>query len=272
MGVSEKCGVSCGQVVVGRLAARCRPRAPLDAFTMDAIALVLTLCGSGCEAQMTAQLGTAATFTGREIHELQRSSEMEVSRVVEASGKQYFVPRAPYVRLAEVGQGTASAYHQVWINLRSSDGQEDVDEPLAATVTFRAPGRPQLTSPDDSWIRSDIAIAGLGMTTLWLNTRECPDDMMPSPVENMPDLSIQAVWTVADTTLELSCRASLAPTPNGKRPMACFGGGSGPTSSGVTYGLYGGASLDRGCQSALEALVSSFAHLPLIVADWDRES
>lgn len=271
MGLFERCGVSCGEDVACRPAAPYRPRAPIDAFTMGAIALVLTLVGSGCKAGMPAQPDTAATLTGREIHELQRSSEMEVSRVVEASGKRYFVPRAPYVRLAEVGRGTASAHYQAWINLRRADGQEDVDEPLAATVTFRAQGRPPSASREDNWIRSDMEIPGLGMTTLWLDTRECRNDQMPPPVENMPDLRIQAAWTIADTTLNLNCRASLAPTPSGKRPMTCFGG-SAATSRDVTIGLYGGASLDQGCRSALEALVASFAHVPLIVADWDRES
>lgn len=244
--------------------APCCPRASLGALIAGVLSLALGV--SGCEAQ-TPESVAAAALTGREIHELQKSSEMEVSRVVEAGGARYFVPRASYVRLGEVGRGTPSAYYQAWIRLRGADGQRDVDEPLAATVTFMDPGRPRLASPDDSWIRSDMEIPGLGTTTLWLDTRECRDDDMPPPAENAPDLRIRVGWTIADTKLELNCRASLAPTPNGKRPMACFGG-SEVTPSGVTFGLYGGASLDHGCRSALESLVSSFAHLPLIAADW----
>lgn len=245
------------------------PRAPFDASIGGKMALALALVGSGCESEMPAQPDAAATLTGREIHELQRSSQMEVARVVEANGQRYFVPRAPYVRVAEVGLGTTSAHHQAWIDLKSADEQDSVKEPLAATVTFTDAARLPLTSPDGKWIRSDIEIPGLGMTTLWLDTRECSDDKMPPPVHNMPDLRIRAVWTIADTPLELSCRASLAPTPSGKRPMACFGG-SAATPSQPAFGLYGGVSLAHGCQRALESLASSFSYLPSIVADWER--
>lgn len=243
-----------------------KPRYVGEATVISAM-MALALSGSGCEAQTH----TNAVLTAREIHELQRSSEMGVVRVVEARGERYSIPSAPYVRLGEVGQGTTSAYYQAWISLRSAGGQRNVDEPLAASVTFLDPGKPQLASPDDSWLRSDIEIPGLGLTTLWLDTRECHDDLMPPPVDNGPDLRIRAVWTISDTTLGLNCRASLAPTPNGKRPLACFGG-SAATQSGVAFGLYGGASLDLGCRSALESLASSFAYLPLIVADWREAS
>lgn len=245
------------------------PPVPFDASITGKMALALAMVCSGCESQMPSQRDAAAALTGREIHELQRSSEMEVARVVEAGGKRYFVPRAPYVRVAEVGRGTASPHYQAWIDLENGDEQDDVKEPLAATVTFSDTSRHVLASPDANWTRSDIEISGLGMTTLWLDTRECSDDKMPPAVENMPDLRIRAVWTVADTPLELSCRASLAPTPSGKRPLACFGG-SAATPSRPALGLYGGASLAHGCRFALESLASSFAYLPLIVADWDR--
>lgn len=234
-----------------------------------AVVLVLSLFGSGCESQR--HRDAPVTLTGREIHEHQRSSEMEVARVVEVNGKRYFVPRASYVRLAEVGLGATSAHYQAWIDLKSVDNQDDVDEPLAATVTFGGGGRRSLASPDANWSRSDIEIAGLGMTTLWLDTHECSNDRAPPPRDNTPDLRIRAMWTVAATPLELSCRVSSTPTPSGKRPMACFGG-SAAMPSRPTFGLYGGASLAQGCRSALESLASSFAHLPLIVADWESGS
>lgn len=244
-----------------------RPRASFQPPIVGMLSLALGV--SGCEAT-TVEPDAAATLTGREIHELQKSTEMGVSRIVESGGVQYFVPIASYVQLGEVGRGTPSAYYQAWINFRGANGQRDVDEPLAATVTFMDPGRPRLASPDDSWIRSNMDVPGLGTTTLWLDTHECRDDQIPPPVENRPDLRIRVLWIINDTKLKLNCRASLAPTPNGKRPMACFGR-SEATPSGITLGLYGGASLDHGCRSALESVVSSFAHLPLIAADWRRE-
>lgn len=159
--------------------APCRPRASFGTLIGGVLSLALGV--SGCEAQ-TPEPEAAAALTGREIHD----------------GVRYFVPRASYVRLGEVGRGTPSAYYQAWISLRGADGQRDVDEPLAATVTFMDPGRPRLASPDDSWIRSDMEIPGLGTTTLWLDTRECRDDDMPPPAENAPDLRVRVGWTIAD--------------------------------------------------------------------------
>lgn len=221
---------------------------------------------------MRSDVGSTA-LTAREISEIQRTSDLPVSRVVEANGRQYAVPQAPHVRLAQIGRDTPFAHYQAWIYLKPASeavAKGDINERLAATVTFTDETRGLLASPDDSWAQSEVEIPGIGMTKLWFETEACIDDRMPPPVEDQPAFVIRVVWTIAETPMEIFCMASLAPTPSGVRPLSCFGG-SAVTSSTPAINLYGGALLDNGCKSALVSLVSSFAHLPLIVADWRQE-
>lgn len=237
--------------------------------------IVLLFVGS-CGAKISSDSEARESLTALEIHELQTSTPMEVSQVVEGVGERYAIPRAPYVRLGEVGRGTSTAYYQAWIKLRAvvpptqyPDMKYPVRDITAASVGFSQPGIPSVPIPGEGWVRSEVGIREFPQVELWLDTRECEDDRPPAPAKDRFDVRVRAVWTIAATPLQLSCRASLG-TPNGRHNMTCFGG-SAPTPSGLTYGFYGGGSLDQGCRAALEEVVRSFAPLPLIVADWRKE-
>ena len=200
----------------------------------------LSVCGlssalivSGCQAQSPSSLnGADRLLTGREIHELQTSTTLETAQTVEIGSDRYAIPRAAY-------------------------------------VGFLGPPRPAVPVPDESWTRSEVGIPDLPGTDLWLDTRQCLDDQAPAPRADHYDIFVRAVWTVADTPLHLSCRVSLAPTPNNRRSLSCFGG-SAQTPSGLNYGFSGSATLDGGCRATLEQIAASFAYLPLIVADWRK--
>lgn len=244
---------------------------------------VLPIFGSGiallfagsCEAQPSSDSEAGESLTALEIHKLQTSTPMEVVRVVEGVGERYAIPRASYVRLGEVGRGTSTAYYQAWIKLRAAvppTQYPDTKYPVrdfAASVGFNEPGGPIVPIPDEGWVRSEVGMPEFPQVDLWLDTRECEGDRPPAPAKDRFDVRVRAVWTIAETPLLLSCRASLG-TPNGRHNMTCFGG-SAQTPSGLTYGFYGGGSLDQGCRTALEAVARSFAPLPLIVADWRKE-
>ena len=244
----------------------------------------LSVCGlssalivSGCQAQSPSSLnGADRLLTGREIHELQTSTTLETAQTVEIGSDRYAIPSAAYVRLAEVGRGTPSAYYEAWLNLRAvdaiADGADQVrsqSETVSVSVGFLGPPRPAVPVPDESWTRSEVGIPDLPGTDLWLDTRQCLDDQAPAPRADHYDIFVRAVWTVADTPLHLSCRVSLAPTPNNRRSLSCFGG-SAQTPSGLNYGFSGSATLDGGCRATLEQIAASFAYLPLIVADWRK--
>lgn len=232
----------------------------------------------GCEARSQVEFVKSGdiSITGREIHELQNSSRFEVAEVVQVGNDRYSIPRAPYIRLAEVGKGTPTAYYQAWLELEAElnrdNGQSHKPsqyetKTVTASVSFLDTGLPNFPQRDSDWIRSDFDLEGLPDTAIWLDTRQCENDQAPSLNAERSMISIQAIWVVAETPLYLSCHISLYPTPNGRRSVSCFGG-SERTLSDPHYSFYGGDTLDQGCRAALERLVASFAYLPLIVDDW----
>ena len=239
-------------------------------------AVIASLFAVSCGAQPSSDSAAKVHLTALEIHELQTSTPMEVAQVVEGVGARYAIPRAPYVRLGEVGRGTPTAYYQAWLDLKAvipptqyPDQTYPVRDKISVSVGFLEPGIPIVPVPGEGWVRSEVGIPEFPQAELWLDTEQCIDDRPPRSAPDRFDVRVRAVWTIAETPLQLSCRASLN-APNGRHNMTCFGG-SAPTPSGVTYGFYGGGSLDQGCRAALEGLARSFAPLPLIVADWRME-
>lgn len=239
-------------------------------------AAAIIIPATSCEAQPSSNADDSRALTGREIHELQSSTQMETAQIVEVGGDRYAIPRAPYVRLGEVGRGTPTAYFQAWLNLKAvvpstqyPDQKYPVRDMTAASVSFSEPGTPSVPVPGEGWVRSEVGIPEFPQVELWLDTRQCQDDRPPVPTSDRFTVQVRAVWTIAETPLQLSCHASLD-APNGRHPMTCFGG-SALTPSGLTYGFYGGGSLDQGCRAALEDVARSFAYLPLIVAEWRKD-
>jgi hypothetical protein len=249
---------------------------PLGAVIVGTMAIALSV--SGCEAQTPVRPeNPAVLLTGREVHELQNSTAMDVSGTVEVGNDRYLIPKAPYVDLMEVGRGTPTAYHQAAITLRSVKladqrlGQPYPRDSVTALIGFNAPRLPGgFPVPDDGWVLSEQGLEGLPNVDLWLDTRQCVGDRPPPLSDDKPGLEIRAVWTVADVPLLLSCYMPLTPTPNGRYTLRC-NGGSERTPSGVIIRFNGLASLDFGCRAALETLASSLAYLPMIVADWREE-
>lgn len=279
MGSFEMCSGRRASAVLRRLGllrdiSKCSPFGAVIVVTM-AIALSV----SGCEAQTPVRPETSAVLlTGREVHELQNSTAMDVSGTVEVGDDRYVIPKAPYVDLMEVGRGTPTAYHQVAVTLRSVKlAHQRLDQPypprnsVTALIGFNAPRLPGgFPVPGDGWVLSEQGLAGLPGVDLWLDTRQCVGDRPPPLSDDKLSLETRAVWTVADVPLLLSCYTPLTPTPNGRYTLRC-NGGSERTPSGVIIRFNGLASLDFGCRAALETLASSFAYLPMIVADWREE-
>lgn len=235
-------------------------------------AMAVLVFVSGCEAQTPSRYYEtgAGVLTGREIHELQNSTKLDVAQIVKVGNDQYAIPRAPYVRLAEVGRGTSSAHFQAWLELKGADTAPNAgirSKVVTASVGFSAPGHSSVPEPDAGWTRSTVGIQDLPAAEIWIDTRECVDDQAPAPSSDKYMINLRAIWKVNDAPFQLSCNINTAVTPNGRQIVSCFGG-SGQASSGIKYGFYGSDSLDQGCRAALERLVTSFAYLPLIVADW----
>lgn len=244
-------------------------------------AVLVLLVSSGCEAQTPARPDSSTSLlTGREIHQLQNSTAMEPAGKVQVGDRRYSIPRAPYVELAEFGHGTPTVYTSAEVMLRTVtmavQQPGDLYPPrnwVLALVEFNRPRGPAALSVPasvpvpDGWVRSERGLPELPDVNLWLDTQQCVNDLPPPPSPDKSSLQIQAMWTVDDVPLLLSCDAPLAPNPSGKLTLRC-NGGSEPTHLGVVIGFHGLVSLERGCRAALEELAPSFAYLPLIVADW----
>lgn len=237
---------------------------------------IALLLAASCGASPPSENATTKPPTALEIHKTQTSTRMEVSRIVEAQGKRYAIPRASYVRLGEVGRGTPTAYYQAWITFSRADPTQQIpsrkipaDDHLTASVSFDQPDSVDIfpvPTAEGGWVRSDTGIAEYPDAELWLETTQCENDHPPKPSPEPSDLHVKAVFNIADTQLRLSCVGGLNP-PNGRVHLICVGGST-PTSSGLKYGFYGVTSLDNGCRASLEEIARSYATIPLIVGDW----
>ena len=140
----------------------------MNAAASLGVVVCLVIAG-GCSAQSTdPDGGRSAVLSGQEIRDFQNANASNVSSVVTVGNQNYAIPQAPYVRLAEIGRGTSSAYYQAWLTLRKTNNPDasggkrpDRAETVTVSIGFQDPGNPGAPHRDEGWTHPTSACRAL---------------------------------------------------------------------------------------------------------------